>query len=57
MEDLSALDACRPPDASKELPPGLREVTPLDWREWDKVLAAHPNQRFREYSEGYQREL
>ena len=50
MEDLLALDACRPPDALKELPPGLREVrTPLDWREWDKALAAHPDQRFREY--------
>lgn len=50
MEDLLSLDACRPPNKDRELPRGLQEiVTPLDWREWDKALARHPDQRFRKY--------
>ena len=50
MEDLLSLDACRPSNMDKALPLELQGITtPLDWREWDKALAAHPDQQFREY--------
>ena len=49
MEDLVKLDACRA-QVPIHLPEPMREVvTPLDWREWDRCLAAHPDQQFREY--------
>ena len=50
MEDLLSLDACRPSNMDKALPLELHGITaPLDWIEWDKALAAHPDQQFREY--------
>ena len=49
MDDLLLLDACRP-SAPVRLPCGLSGVdTPLDWREWDRCLASHPDQQFRAY--------
>ena len=49
MEDLLRLDAGRPIEPSR-LPPGMEVVdTPLDWREWDRCLERHPDQRFRSY--------
>ena len=49
MEHLQQLDACRP-TGHNQLPPGLREInTPLGWREWDQLLAPHPDQQFRSY--------
>lgn len=50
MEDLLAMDVCRPPDSARRLPPELRGITtPLNWREWDTALMNHPDQRFRDY--------
>ena len=47
--DLLQLDACRPKSPTR-LPPRLEEVrSPLPWREWDRSLVAHPDQRFRAY--------
>ena len=49
MEDLLALDACRPQTPSL-LPAGMQQInTPLDWRAWDSCLASHPDQAFRQY--------
>ena len=48
-EDLQELDACRL-ECPVVLPQYLRQVvTPLCWEQWDQVLAAHPDQRFRRY--------
>ena len=50
MEELLAIDSCRPLDASHLLPLPFGEVTtPLPWRVWDHKLARHPDQRFRNY--------
>ena len=52
MEDLLRLDRCRPLQPA-HLSPALADVvTPLQWREWDRCLASHPDQRFREYVVG-----
>ena len=43
------LDACRPigPAPTTERIDAIS--TPLDWQEWDRLLAGHPDQRFRKY--------
>ena len=49
MEDLRHLDACRP-EVPTDMPSPMKEVvTPLTWQEWDRELASHPDQKFREY--------
>ena len=49
MEDLLRIDACRPMQAVR-LPERLGRInTPLSWSEWDRALASHPDQRFRQY--------
>ena len=49
MDDLLQLERCRSTTPSR-LPPQMEMVsTPLDWREWDRSLASHPDQRFRSY--------
>ena len=48
MEDLLQ-HACRLSNPM-HIPKGLRQVdTPLEWREWDRGLALHPDQQFRAY--------
>ena len=50
MEDLLTLDRCRPSSGSYRLPLGFESVTtPLVWREWDRCLVNHPDQRFCRY--------
>ena len=50
MDDLLALDQCRPPPSSNGLPVSMQGViTPLQWRAWDSSLALHPDQQFRQY--------
>ena len=50
MKDMLALDSCRPPDSSHSLPQSQHTVsTPLPWQAWDRMLASHPDQRFRKY--------
>ena len=48
MDDLLQLDACRPM-VPIHLPLGAEVHCPLPWREWDRSLATHPDQRFRHY--------
>ena len=49
MDDLRAMDAYRPHTPST-LPVSMQEInTPLCWQAWDKCLAAHPDQEFRQY--------
>ena len=49
MDDLLQLERCRSITPSC-LPPQMEMVsTSLDWREWDRSLASHPDQRFRSY--------
>lgn len=49
MDDLRQLDACVPQAASR-LPQAMVAVlTPLVWREWDRLLKRHPEQQFRSY--------
>lgn len=43
MEDLLQLDACQPLSPMREV------TTPLRWQEWDRCLASHPDQCFRQY--------
>ena len=46
MDDLLQLDACRPQVPTRR----MEEVhCPLPWREWDRHLASHPDQRFWAY--------
>ena len=46
MDDLLQLEAY-PPQHTSVL---MHEVlTPLNWREWDRILAMHPDQQFRAY--------
>lgn len=48
-EDLLQLDAYRPTTAVP-LPWAMRQIdSPLHWQEWDRCLAAHPDQHFRRY--------
>ena len=54
MEDLLTLDRCRLSSGSSRLPLGFESVTtPLVWREWDRCLVNHPDQRFRRYIVGW----
>ena len=49
MEDLLAINSCRPAHPVR-LPRTMEQVnTPLDWRAWDGALAEHPDPRFRRY--------
>ena len=51
-EELLALQQCvaTPP---KTVPPALKgSASPLDWREWERALAAHPDRQFAEYVSG-----
>ncbi len=48
-EHLLEMESCRW-ECPVVLPQYLRQVeTPLEWREWDRELATHPDQRFRRY--------
>ena len=52
MRDLLRLEARRSRQ-QVALPQQLRQVvTPLVWQEWDRLLAAHPDQRLRSYVVG-----
>ena len=45
----AGLDACRPTTSTNSFPPSMCTVsTFLHWQAWDRMLAAHPNKRFRE---------
>ena len=46
MDDLLQLETCKPRTAPL-LPQRMRD--PLYWREWDRLLERHPDQRFRSY--------
>ena len=47
MEDLLQLEVYPPRQASR-LPQPMSEVySPLNWKEWDRLLAHHPDQRIR----------
>ena len=49
MSDLAYFNTCHP-SSPCELPPKMREiVTPLVWEAWDRELASHPDQNFRQY--------
>ena len=49
MDDLLRMDHCRP-EVPTRLPTAMEQIlTPLNWREWDRCLMAHPDQRFRTY--------
>ena len=52
MEDLLLLDRCRHLQPAYLSPALADVVTPLQWREWDRCLASHPDERFREYVVG-----
>ena len=46
MNDLLQLDACHP-RVPMRLPPHMENVhCPLLWREWDRSMASHLDQRF-----------
>ena len=49
MEDLLALDGCRPRFPVRGPTPMAAIRTPLKWEEWDRALGQHPDQRFRKY--------
>ena len=56
MDDLLHFETCKPVGAALT-PPLMREIeTPLRWREWDRLLEDHPDQRFRRYIVGGIRE-
>ena len=49
MEDLLALDGCRPRFPVRGPTPMAAIRTPHKWDEWDRALGQHPDQRFRKY--------
>ena len=49
MDDLEQWDSCRSSQPIRP-PEWMNAInTPLDWREWDRCLADHPDERFRRY--------
>ena len=50
IDDLLALDACKPTLTTHTLPTSMQSIsTPLHWQTLDRKLATHPDQRFRDY--------
>ena len=49
MDDLHQWDLCRARHPV-QLPRAMNGIdTPLNWREWDRCLQSHPDQRFQQY--------
>ena len=50
IDDLLALDTSKPTLTTHTLPTSMQSIsTPLHWQTWDRKLATHPDQRFRDY--------